>query len=84
VLSLQFVTDALTAGRVDPSVRVPSSRYDRVNAFNAWKRSEAAGRIRIGEGHPRSVTLPTIGQVRIHDDTRRLRRLLRSERTAER
>jgi putative transposase len=23
--------------------------------------------IRIGEGHPRSVTLPTIGQIRVHD-----------------
>jgi putative transposase len=33
--------------------------------------------IRVGEGHPRSVTLPTIGVVRVHDDTRRLRRLLR-------
>jgi putative transposase len=156
---LQFVTDALTARRVDPSVRVPSSRYDLINAFNAWKRREDAGRlfvvapdgttskqttglawrhkisaqvfeeaavdlgrslssywraqsgtragpkvgfprrkrrgrcrdsfrlrnrrnpggysIRIGEGHPRSVSLPTIGQVRVHDDTRRLRRLLR-------
>ena len=33
--------------------------------------------IRIGEGHPRCVTLPRIGAVRVHDDTRRLRRLLR-------
>jgi hypothetical protein len=33
--------------------------------------------IRVGEGHPRSVTLPKIGRVRVHDDTRRLRRLLR-------
>jgi putative transposase len=156
---LQFVTDALTARQVDPSKRVPWSGYDLINAFNAWKRSEAAGRlfvvapdgtiskqatglawrhkisaqvfeeaavdlgralsaywrsqngtragpkvgfprrkrkgrcrdsfrlrnrrnpggylIHIGKGHPRSVTLPTIGQVRVHDDTRRLRRLLR-------
>jgi putative transposase len=34
--------------------------------------------IRVGDGHPRSVTLPRIGTVRVHDDTRRLRRLLRS------
>jgi putative transposase len=156
---LRFVTDALTARRRDSSVPVPWSGYDLINAFNAWKRSEDAGRlfvvasdgtiskqatglvwrhkisaqvfeeaavdlgralsaywkaqnstpggpkvgfprckrkgrcrdsfrlrnkqnpggylIRIGEGHPRSVTLPTIGQVRVHDDTRRLRRLLR-------
>jgi putative transposase len=33
--------------------------------------------IRVGEGHPRTVTLPRIGTVRVHDDTRRLRRLLR-------
>jgi putative transposase len=33
--------------------------------------------IRVGEGHSRSVMLPIIGQVRVHDDTRRLRRLLR-------
>ena len=33
--------------------------------------------IRVGEGHPRCGTLPTIGKIRVHDDTRRLRRLLR-------
>jgi putative transposase len=33
--------------------------------------------IRIGESHLRSVTLPKIGVIRVHDDTRRLRRLLR-------
>jgi putative transposase len=30
---------------VDPSIRVPWSGYDLINAFNAWKRSEAAGRL---------------------------------------
>jgi putative transposase len=39
--------------------------------------------IRVGEGHPRSVTLPSIGQIRVHDDTRRLRRLLRSTKTTD-
>src|SRR5450830_1300635 len=138
-------------------VRVPWSGFDFINAFNAWKRSEDAGRrfiaspngvaelevtglawrcevsaqvfeegavdlgkalrawtdsrhgkrpgraaghprfkkktdrgsfrmrnktakgrasLRVGEGHPRSVTLPGIGVVRVHDDTRRLRRML--------
>jgi putative transposase len=33
--------------------------------------------IRVGEGHPRSVILPKIGTIRVHDDTRRLRRMLR-------
>jgi len=157
---LRLVTDALAARRVDPPVTVPWSGFDLINAFNAWKRSEAAGRvfvvapdgtvtlqvnglswrhevsaqvfeeaavdcgralaawrdartgvrkgqrigfpkwkrkgrhrdsfrlrnktsrdgrclIRVGENHPRSVTLPTIGTIRVHDDTRRLRRLLR-------
>jgi putative transposase len=33
--------------------------------------------IRLGENHrPRSVTLPGIGQIGLHDDTRRLRRML--------
>jgi putative transposase len=158
---LRLVTDALAAQRADPQVKVPWSGFDLINAFNAWKRSEDAGRvfvvtpdgtatrqvtglawrgevsaqvfeeaavdlgrtlaaygtsrnsnhkgrpvgfprrkrkgrcrdsfrlrnkqgrsgsfcIRVGDGHPRSVTLPRIGIVRVHDDTRRLRRLLRS------
>jgi putative transposase len=156
---LKVVTDAIAARRIDPSVQVPWSGFDLINAFNAWKKGEDAGRIfvvapdgavskqvtgltwrhkvsaqvfeeaaidlgralsayssaengtrtgrqvgfprrkrkgrgrdsfrlrnrrqpggqpiRVGEGHPRSVTLPTIGRVRVHDDTRRLRRLLR-------
>jgi putative transposase len=143
----------------DPSVDVPWSGFDLINSFNAWKRSEAAGRvfavasdgsitkqvtglawrhrvsaqvfeeaavdlgraltafsdakvrkqgcnvgfpkpkkkgrcrdsfrlrnkirpsgsslIRIGDRYPRSVTLPSIGTIRVHDDTRRLRRMLR-------
>jgi putative transposase len=153
--SLRLVLDALAARQTDPAATVPRSRFDLINAFNAWKRGEQAGRmfaaasdgttskqvtglpwrhqvsaqvfeeaaidlgralaaraqggdrqvgfpkpkrkgrcrdsfrlrnkknrdgddlIRIGDGHPRSVTLPKIGVIRVHDDTRRLRRLLR-------
>jgi putative transposase len=158
--SLRLMTAALASRRTDPSVVVPRSRFDLINAFNAWKKTEDAGRIfvvapdttvtkvvtglawrhevaaqvfeeaavdlsralaaylqakagspngrhtgfpklkrkghcresfrlrnkhaygptssiRVGEGHPRCVTLPTIGSIRVHDDTRRLRRLLR-------
>ncbi|MCC7077908.1 MAG: transposase [Acidimicrobiia bacterium] len=32
--------------------------------------------IRVGDGRPRSVTLPVIGTIRVHDDTRRLRRMI--------
>jgi putative transposase len=157
---LRLVVDALAAKRAGSEAKVPWSGFDLINAFNAWKRSESAGRvfvaapdgtitkhvtgigwrhevsaevfeeaavdlgralsayaqaksghprgrragfprwkrkgrsgdsfrlrnkqrkggrllIRVGEGNPRSVTLPTIGTVRVHDQTRRLRRLLR-------
>jgi putative transposase len=157
---LRLVTDAIAAKRAGLKVRVPWSGFDLINAFNAWKRSDAAGRVfvvtadgtitkqvtglrwrhqvsaqvfeeaavdlgrglaaytqtksctrngragfprrkrkgrcrdsfrlrnkpdchtgraslRVGDNHPRSVTLPTIGTIRVHDDTRRLRRLLR-------
>jgi putative transposase len=157
---LRLVVDALAAKRAEPQVKVPWSGFDLINAFNAWKRGEAAGRVfvgapdgtiakqvtglmwrheisaqvfeeaavdlgralfayaqakadkstrrrvgfprrkrkghcrdnfrlrnkqgnrggfalRVGAGHPRSVTLPRIGTIRVHDDTRRLRRLLR-------
>ena len=152
---LQLVTDALATRKVDPSVTVPWSGFDLINAFNGWKTSENAGRvfvvapdgtttkqvsglswrnqvsaqvfeeaavdlgrglarfaqrgdrqvgfprrkrkgsghdsfrlrnkrdpsgrggIRVGEGHPRSVRFPRIGTIRVYDDTRRLRRMLR-------
>ena len=39
--------------------------------------------IRIGDGdRPRSITLPGIGSIAVHDDTRRLRRMLAKERAA--
>ena len=159
--TLRLVSDALGAKRTDPAVTVPWSGFDLINVFNAWKKTEKAGRvfvvapdgtiakkitglawrhevgaqvfeeaaidlgralagyvhaksgthdgrrrvgfprykrksrcrdsfrlrnrqgkagsfrIRVGERHPRSVTLPSIGEIRVHDDTRRLRRLLR-------
>jgi putative transposase len=156
---LHLVTDAIAARRTDPQVAVPWSGFDLINSFNAWKKTENAGRlfavaadgsvtkqvtglvwrhevaaqvfeeaavdlgralaayteaksgkrkgrvgfprrkkkgrsrdsfrlrnrqstggsfsIRVGDGHLRSVRLPKIGMIRVHDDTRRLRRLLR-------
>ena len=41
----RLVTDALTANRTDPHFRVPWSGFDLINAYNAWKGSEAAGRV---------------------------------------
>jgi putative transposase len=157
---LGAVKAGLDAKSTDASVRVPWSGFDLINYFNAWKLSEAAGRIwavdvrgvaepaevglvwrgevcaqvfeeaavdlgralgafsgskagkragrrvgfptfkrkgrcresfrlrnkiaktgaasiRVGDGEPRSIALPVIGTVRVIEDTRRLRRLLR-------
>lgn len=161
---LRMVKTALTHHKSDPSVEVPWTGFDLINTFNAWKKTEHAGRVftvdsdggvevsitglswrrevcqqvfeeaavdlgkglkawsdsrsgkrlRRGVGFPkfkkktgdipsfrvrnrhrqgkpagirvgdnmrlRSVTLPGIGQVPVHDDTRRLRRLLAKHR----
>ncbi|HET6734215.1 RNA-guided endonuclease InsQ/TnpB family protein [Mycobacterium sp.] len=157
---LALVKTALTQRSIDPGTEVPWSGFDLINAFNAWKKTEDAGRmfvvdaegtvdteatglawraqvcqqvfeeaavdlgqglkswsdsrsgkrkgkrvgfpkfkkksgalpsfrlrnkhregrppaIRVGENNrPRSITLPGIGQIGVHDDTRRLRRML--------
>ncbi|BBY43640.1 RNA-guided endonuclease TnpB family protein [Mycolicibacterium celeriflavum] len=161
---LQIVKTTLTQRRTDPGVEVPWTGFDLINAFNAWKKSEAAGRvfavdahggvevavtglswrrevcqqvfeeaavdlgnglkawsdsrsgkrsgrrvgfprfkkktgasaslrlrnkhskgkppaIRVGDGNrPRSVTLPGIGLISVHDDTRDLRRMIAKDR----
>jgi putative transposase len=157
---LRIVKTGLSQRKTDADVAVPWSGFDLINAFNAWKTSQAAGRvivvngdgvaevavtglswrsevcqqvfeeaavdlgralsawsdsragtrpgkrvgfprfkkkteavasfrlrnkhsgagrsaIRVGErDRPRSVTVPGIGQLAVHDDTRRLRRML--------
>ncbi|MBU3067197.1 transposase [Nocardia sp. NEAU-G5] len=161
---LRAVKASLTQRKTDPDTVVPWTGFDLINTFNAWKKTEAAGRvfavdadgvaqavvtglswrrevcqqvfeeaavdcgkalaawsdsrsgkrrgrrvgfprfkkktcavpsfrlrnkhpkhgkpaIRIGDGdRPRSVTLPGIGAVAVHDDTRRLRRMLAKNR----
>ena len=42
---LRIVTTALTCAKVDPDVEVPWTGFDLINAFNAWKKTEAAGRV---------------------------------------
>ena len=41
----RLVTDALAAKQTDPQVKVPWSGFDLIDAYNAWKGSEAAGRV---------------------------------------
>ncbi len=161
---LRMVKTALTQSKTDPDTKVPWSGFDLINAFNAWKKTEDAGRvftvdsdgltekvvtglpwrtdvcqqvfeeaaadlgkglrswsnsrsgkrtnkkvgfprfkkknratpsfrlrnkhlkgraetIRIGDNNQlRGITLPGIGQIGVHDDTRRLRRMLGSGR----
>ncbi|MFD4429713.1 helix-turn-helix domain-containing protein [Nocardia sp. NPDC058497] len=67
--SLHIVKTALARRRVAPDHPVPWSPFDLINAFNAWKKTEAAGR---GDDQiVRSVTMPGIGAVRVRNDTRR-------------
>ncbi|WP_156750804.1 RNA-guided endonuclease TnpB family protein [Mycobacterium sp. 852013-50091_SCH5140682] len=47
---LQFVKAALTNRKTDPSVEVPWTGFDLINTFNAWKKSEAAGRVFTVDG----------------------------------
>ncbi|KUI43467.1 hypothetical protein AU197_22200 [Mycobacterium sp. IS-1590] len=42
---LRMVQAALSARRADEQVTVPRSGFDLINAFNRWKKSEAAGRV---------------------------------------
>src|SRR5687767_655195 len=42
---LRLVADGLAARRADPQVKIPWSGFDLINAFNAWKRGETAGRV---------------------------------------
>ena len=42
---LRLVADAFAAKRIDPDVKIPWSGFDLINAYNAWKCDEAAGRV---------------------------------------
>ncbi len=59
-----------------------AKKHQGTQSFRLRNKSSATGRasIRVGEGDPRSITLPVIGTVRLREDTRRFRRLLRDGR----
>ena len=42
-----MVKTALTDRKANPAVDVPWTPFDLINAFNAWKKTEAAGRVFI-------------------------------------
>ncbi len=54
--SLPMVKTALTQRKTDPHTEVPWTGFDLINAFNAWKNTEAAGRV---------FTIDTTGEVEI-------------------
>ena len=53
---------------------IPSFRVRNRHRNGIWQA------IRVGEGRARSVTVPGLGVIRVHDDTRPLRRLLAKDR----
>lgn len=78
--ALKAWTDSRHGKRAGRQVGHPRfKKKDRgIGSFRLRNKHPQGGRpaIRVGDTHPRSVTLPGIGAVRVHDDTRRLRRLL--------
>jgi putative transposase len=68
---LGMVKTALTRRQTHPDVEVPWSGFDLINAFNAWKRTEAAGRVFIvdTDGVAQTVVMGLAwrGQVCQHD-----------------
>ncbi|MGB3334910.1 MAG: RNA-guided endonuclease TnpB family protein [Mycobacterium sp.] len=42
---LRMVKTGLSARHADPDLKVPWTGFDLINAFNGWKRTEAAGRV---------------------------------------
>src|SRR5450756_1707726 len=80
--ALRAWTDSRKGKRAGRKVGHPrfKKKTDRGSFRMRNKTAKGRASIRVGEGHPRSVTLPGIGVVRVHDDTRRLRRMLTSGR----
>jgi len=68
------------AGRVVGHPRFKKKNHERgsFRMRNKTSKTKTGERdtIRLGENGPRSVTLPGIGAIKVHDDTRRLRRML--------
>ena len=76
---------AFTAARRGGGKRVGFPRFKRrsrtVPSFRIRQKTDrGVPAIRVGEGHPRSVRLPRIGVLPVRENTRPLRRLLRTGR----
>jgi putative transposase len=82
--ALKVWTDSRRGKRAGKRVGHPrfKKKNQAVSSFRLRNKHPKNGRpaIRVGDTHPRSVTLPGIGCIRVRDDTRRLRRLLTKSR----
>ncbi len=78
---LNAFTESRTGTRRGRRVGFPrwKTKHRNTPSFRMRNRTTATGwaAIRVGNGqYPRSVTLPTLGLLRVREDTRRLRRIL--------
>ena len=83
-LELEAFSKARRGERKGQRVGFPSfkKKGQAKDTFRIRNITSAKGRtsIRIGDGAPRSVTLPKLGSFAVREDTRRLRRMLRNGR----
>ncbi|MGV0644134.1 RNA-guided endonuclease InsQ/TnpB family protein [Mycolicibacterium sp. XJ879] len=56
---LVIVKSALTGRKTDAGVEVPWTGFDLINAFNAWKKTEDAGRVFTVDAHGEAALLVT-------------------------
>ncbi len=56
---LRIVKTALTQRRTATNTEVPWTGFDLINAFNTWKKTEAAGRVFTVDGHGVADTMVT-------------------------
>lgn len=83
--ALKAWSDSRTGKRIGKRVGFPGFKRKTAGVPSFRLRNkQSVGRppaIRVGDSNrPRSITLPGIGQIAVHDDTRRLRRMLAKDR----
>ena len=78
--ALSAWSDSRTGNRAGRRVGFPrwKTKTRTIASFRLRNRTgkNATASVRVGDGCPRSVTLPVIGRLRVREDTRKLRRLL--------
>jgi putative transposase len=78
--ALRAWSDSRSGKRKGPHVRFPKFRRkcESTGSFRIRNRRRKDGEttVRVGYRSPRSITLPRIGTVRVHDNTRPLRRMI--------